>query len=135
MDGTALHAIEIAGRQLEACWAGLSLSGWDATPLPNILSPRQLAEHLCDCYRAAIAALKGESHDWGTYRLSDGGDPLEAWRRERAAAIEAIRTGDPEKAPHVGLEYLALHDAYHVGQLCAVRLALDPEWDAYSIYR
>jgi len=135
MDATALHAIETTVRQLEACWAGLSAENWDAEPLPNIMSPRQVAEHLCDCYRGGAAALRGEPYEWGTYRLPEGAEPLSTWRAERANAVEAIRGGDPEKGPHVALEYIALHDAYHVGQLCAVRLALDPEWDAYSIYK
>jgi hypothetical protein len=32
------------------------------------------------------------------------------------------------------MHYIVLHDCYHVGQLCLVRLADDPNWDAYSIY-
>lgn len=135
MDAAALHAIETTARQLEACWAGLRPEQWDAAPLPTVLSPRQLAQHLCDAYRGGIAALKGEQYNWGSFALPEGADPVQTWRSERAAAIEAIREADPEKATHVALEYLALHDAYHVGQLCAVRLAIDPEWDAYLIYK
>lgn len=135
MDATAFHAMESTARQLEACWAGLSNEDWERSPVATLRAPREVVEHLCDAYRGGVAALNGESYDWGSYSLPEGADPVTIWREERAKATNAILAGDPEKATHIAMEYVALHEAYHVGQLCAVRLALDPDWDAYSIYK
>ncbi|MBW7928889.1 MAG: hypothetical protein H3C58_12580 [Fimbriimonadaceae bacterium] len=34
----------------------------------------------------------------------------------------------------IAVEYIAVHDAYHVGQLVTLRLSVEPDWNYYSIY-
>jgi uncharacterized damage-inducible protein DinB len=135
MDPTLTHALEATAKQVHACLSGLSADHWDAKPLAPIGSPREIVNHLCDVYRAVVAQAQGSEYEWGSFALPPGSDPLSVWREERNRAVESLAKADAEAATNLGIQYIALHDAYHVGQLCAVRLALDPEWDAYSIYR
>ncbi|GIV02997.1 MAG: hypothetical protein D6724_10885 [Armatimonadetes bacterium] len=133
MDQTLNHALEATSKQVTACLAGLAPDHWDAKPLPPIGSPREIVHHLCDAYCAVVAQAEGKEYEWGSFALPAGADPCAVWREERNKAVKALAGADA--ATSLGLDYIALHDAYHVGQLCAVRLALDPEWDSYSIYR
>lgn len=48
------------------------------------------------------------------------------------ALDDAFAIGTDEAVEHV-MSYITLHDAYHVGQLCALRAKLEG-WDTESIY-
>ena len=52
-----------------------------------------------------------------------------------AARTEAVNTVLESGNFVVGADFIVGHDAYHIGQLAQIRLALNPEWNAYSIYK
>lgn len=125
------------GYQLERCFEGLSEAQMDAKTTEGSMTPRETLEHFCECYTAFLASMKGEKHNWGTYKLADHSTDalLEEFRKLRTQAVEgALSKGDEETLRHAHL-FMTAHDAYHVGQLCLLRLQSDPSWDPYSIYR
>lgn len=124
-----------AGNQLVQALANLTDEQWDAK-IEGAMSPREVVVHCSECYTAASTALRGESHEWGTYApIAGGPDELVAeMKRLRAAAVAAILEAGTDEALKVAVHYIAMHDPYHVGQLVTLRLKLDPSWNAYSIY-
>lgn len=128
------YALDQCRFQLEQVFAGLPDDAWNAKPTGSS-SPAETAEHLCEVYEACLKHLRGEEHDWGTYKSGETtreGLMALMWRL-RSQACEACLSGD-EKAAKTAVDYIVLHDPYHVGQLVTIRLALDPNWNAYSIY-
>ena len=117
-------------------FAGLDESGADYKHA-NLLTAKETAAHLCECYVMLDSRIRGEEYQWGTYKV--GESSWEGIQREmgelRARASEAALTAGDDKSLWYLNEFMVGHDQYHVGQMCAVRLARDPEWDAYSIYR
>ena len=53
---------------------------------------------------------------------------------QRDAVVAKLDGSASEEVVKHAFDYVALHDCYHVGQMCTLRLTLDPEWNAYSIY-
>ncbi|HRI43202.1 MAG TPA: DinB family protein [Fimbriimonadaceae bacterium] len=128
-------ALDESRFQLEKVLEGLSDDAWTAKPTPSF-SPAQTVEHLCEVYTAYKKHVQGEPHEWGSYNSGETtreGVTALMWRL-RGEACEAALAGN-EEAGRSAIDYIVMHDAYHVGQLVTVRLALDPEWNAYSIYR
>jgi len=50
----------------------------------------------------------------------------------RAEAVALAMTS--EEAAKASLDYVVIHDAYHVGQMALLRLEQEPGWDPYSLY-
>jgi len=128
--------IDEAGYQLGKAFDGFTDEWLDAKPIASMMSAREQAEHLCECYVAAAKLVDGVKHDWGTYAAPDRA--WDALRQEmlilRDHATRKVLAGSAE-AFGQGAEFLVAHDCYHVGQLSAIRIAVDPAWDPYSIYR
>jgi DinB superfamily len=123
--------------QLEKVIEGLTEAEVDFKPLPTLMSARETVVHITECCVAAKKHLVGETHDWGTYQPDDT-----AWHSltsalwsELSSATESILAAEDEALVIRTLPYLAPHTYYHVGQIAAIRLALNPEWNAYSIYK
>ncbi|MCH7903958.1 MAG: DinB family protein [Armatimonadetes bacterium] len=130
------YQMETCAKQVDAAFDSLPDGLWDRKTSEGCMTPGETIHHLAEAYAAARKHMSGEDHEWGSYKL-EGSDPselLQAMRTERQLAVEAILSGDPEKAPEAATQYLMLHDAYHVGQMCALRVREEPTWDAYSIY-
>lgn len=129
-------ALDDAGFQLRKVFESLPAAAWTDRACDDSMSGLETAEHLCEVYVAAKKAAIGESHEWGTYHSEspDGPTMLADMEKLRAEAVEACLDLDDVQATDIGLGYLALHDAYHVGQMASLRLKADPEWNAYSIY-
>jgi uncharacterized damage-inducible protein DinB len=130
------HALRAAGYQVAKVFEAMPEALRDAKLGPEAMSPRDTAVHLTECYHAALAALEGREHQWGSYV-----PPSYEWdalisamteARARAAGMAAA-SGDPEAAK-LALDFLGLHDAYHAGQIAQLRIHQDPGWDPYSIY-
>ncbi len=102
----------------------------------HLMSPRQHATHLSEAYVAAVKHAKGEKHDWGSYQPagSTWDAVLQDWRTRRAEAVEALLGAGDDESLKSASDYIVGHDHYHVGQMCSVRLNLNPQWNAYSIY-
>jgi len=131
------HQLEDGLFQLEKCVEGLDEKGFDTRPAPNAMSPREIVEHLCECYVAFIASAEGREHSWGTYSIEDksSANLMKTFRelRAQAAAMATDKShGETLKHAHA---YIVAHDNYHVGQLALARLTENPEWNPYSIYR
>lgn len=127
------HQIDEANYQLGKVFEGVDAS-LDFKLTEQSMTPRETAIHLAECYTALAKDLAGEKHEWGTYvpgtkEWPGLWDELQALRSAAVAAVMA-EGGDVMK----GHSFIVGHDFYHVGQLCQVRLACDPGWDAYSIY-
>lgn len=130
------HQLNDGRFQIERCYEGLDEAGLDYRPAPQAMSPREILEHYCECHQAFLDSTEGKKFSWGEYSLPDKSGPalkrtFEDLRSRAEAAIAANPDETTLKNAHA---YLIAHDAYHVGQLALTRLALNPEWDPYSIY-
>lgn len=128
------HQIDDAGYQLDKVFEGIEEASLDYRLTEHAMTPREIAAHLCECYVATSAAAAGTEHSWGTYTAPDTSWPA-LWNTTKSLRAEAtetaLNTADFATKVH---SFVIAHDYYHVGQMCAVRLVRDPEWDAYSIY-
>lgn len=133
----ALHNVADTGYQLEMVFKGLSDADWDFKVNDTAMSPRELAAHLSDCYLAYDRSQRGEPHEWGSFqsKATDGPSAYAEMLAHRATAVKWLDDAATDKALKESSAYIALHDAYHVGQMCLTRLKLDPAWDGYSIYK
>ena len=124
-----------AGRMLAKCFQGIPEASADIT-IGKMMSPRNQAAHLSECYVAAKASMNGEKHEWGTYTTN--ATTLDATVTEmfalRASAVEKFLALESEDTQLSNEEFLIGHDHYHVGQLVTLHLAIDPEWNSYCIY-
>ncbi len=132
-----IEALDLSGKQITKVFAGMPADSWDKKPIPQAMSPRETAEHLANCYEACMVTAKGGTWDWAApYSLGiTEPDALLAKVKElREVARNFVAESDDPKVWHCGTDFLTLHDAYHVGQMCTFRLITEPEWDFYSIY-
>jgi|CXWL01.1.fsa_nt_gi hypothetical protein len=125
-----------AGFQLEKVFEGVEESHADFLAHPAMMTPRQVAVHLADCYVAMQKKARSEEPEWGSYQAPGSSlkDALAGMKAEREKAMGSISILDEKEQIHLATDFLILHDAYHVGQMCTIRLAIDPEWNYHSIY-
>ncbi|MDR3692396.1 MAG: DinB family protein [Fimbriimonas sp.] len=122
--------------QLTMVLEGVDEAHLDHKVVPTAMSIREQVEHLCEVYTALEEMSRGVSHEWGTYKVEDTSWPsLTALFKDlRAKAIVIVQTSDDEKTIMEGSGFIVNHDAYHVGQIALIRIAVDPSWNPYSIY-
>lgn len=127
-------ALTDVGQQLTQVASGLDL---DAQPIPAMMSGREMFGHLYECYVAGLADANGQKHPWGAYVIPDevSANPVGAAMAKRAEVVAELLARETPEATLALVNYVILHDAYHVGQLCTLRLTLDENWDNYSIYQ
>jgi uncharacterized damage-inducible protein DinB len=137
MTAAALMAYEIenTGYQLSACFKDLPESLRNKRSTEQGMTPREVASHLCESYLALLSHTAGKEYEWGSFS-ADGleWDDLLAKAfelREQAAAAVCVEDDPKLKSGH---DYIVAHDAYHVGQLCSLRIQFEPGWEPYSIY-
>ncbi len=128
--------LDDSGHQVDAVFAGLPEDQWDARVVAEAMSPRETAEHLAECYIALQDEAQGRKHDWGSYSAPDkSGEALIAnLKAERAKAEELALASDDPGVWAMASSFVALHDAYHVGQMVTLRLTLG-DFNPYSIYK
>jgi len=128
--------IDDSGFQIEKALEGLAPDERDCRIHEGAMSPNEVVAHLCECYVACAAHVGGGKHEWGSFKFGDESweERLARWGDLRAKAKTAALAGD-EEALQSGYLYIVGHDVYHVGQLCQLRLHLDPDWPFMSIYR
>ena|SRR5687768_9549368 len=130
MIGTLTKQCDYVGGQIRAAVKDLSDAGWDTRASTTALTPREIVTHLCDVYGYAAAKARGEEPKWNQY--TQGEDLMADFEKLRAQAIEdCLASADPYEFL---TDYIIVHDAYHVGQLCTARLLAEPDWDPYAIY-
>lgn len=130
------YQLESSAFQVDKVLEGLPDDKWDAKLRDDAMSPKEIVAHLTECYVATQKDMAGQEHEWGTFAPTattpDG--LVTEMHSERKKAWEAIVSQPGEKAVKAATQFIVLHDAYHVGQLATLRISLDPEWNAYSIY-
>ena len=123
--------------QMEKVLEGISENDLDFKPAPTPMSVREQLEHLCEVYVAVEEEFRGVKHAWGEFTLED--KSLENLTAEiakhRAVAITAVSGADTSDDLSKAYAFMVAHENYHIGQLVALRLAINPDWNAYSIYR
>lgn len=128
--------IDDVGNQILKALDGLTSDQLAARVVPGAMSPLETIAHLCEAYEAVTAHLEGRTYVWGSFALT--GDSWEGhlgvWRSLRDRAKQLATAGEDATALCRGYEYIVGHDAYHVGQICQLRLHLDPTWDSMAIY-
>ena len=132
----ALSTINSAGIQLNKVLENLPDSSADLQVTPQAMTPKRMIGHFCECYVAYDKLTKGEEHEWGTYTAPDlpMNELVTHMKGLRANAVALVEAGDGTKHLHEALEYIAVHDSYHIGQLALLRMQSEPEWNPYSLY-
>ena len=128
--------IDDAGYQLDQVLSGFPEAAMDHKAEGLTMTPRESISHLCEAYLALDKTIKGEKHEWGTYQPVDTSTAslLSEMKSLRDSAVAGSLTDDDDKLKE-GHAFIVAHDYYHVGQMCLARLAVEPEWNCYSIYR
>lgn len=129
--------LESSAFQVDACFEGLPESAWDERLAETSMSPREMLVHLCEVYTAFQVIAHGGKYEWGSY-VPPTTEPLgllEAMRKLRTASHGLAMSSSDDMLRRNAVDYLALHDAYHVGQMVEFRMRFTPDWDTYSIYR
>jgi hypothetical protein len=127
--------IENVGGQLRGALAGLPEALQDTKLCEGGMTPREAVEHLAEAYVATVANAKGEKYEWGSFTIEDKSwdNLISVFWSARQKATEAVLV-DEETALKSGYDYIVAHDAYHVGQIAALRIGNEPGWDSYAIY-
>lgn len=130
------YQLNTVGHQINKCIEGLDESQVDAKANEQSMSAKETLIHLTECYLASQAALRGEDYAWGSYQAPDSSwaAVLGAFQSTRGNTVHQVIESTSDKALRIGTDYMALHDAYHVGQMVTLRLTLTPDWNSYSIY-
>lgn len=128
--------MEESAKQVDKVLADLNGDLWIARLSETSMSPSQIVDHLTECYVAVQKSVIGKEHEWGSYvsPTTVQSEQLETMRKERAKAREAILASNEDQSYKDASGYFILHDAYHVGQLVALRIEKDKDWNPYSIY-
>lgn len=131
------YEIDDIGYQLDAVVHGMPETAQEVAPTPISMTPKQTIEHLCEAYQAVTVHAEGGTYEWGSFSIADKSwsnltSTLESLRMSARSAVTQDENEDRLKS---GYDYIVAHDAYHVGQLAIARIAADPEWDPYSMYR
>ncbi len=127
--------VEESGFMLTQVFEGVTEETADAKNA-NLMTPRETALHLCECYLMLETRVRGEEYKWGTFAPSGttwSEIQSELFQIRGRAAEAALTKGDDQSLWRLN-GIIVGHDQYHVGQMCAIRLASDPDWNAYSIY-
>ena len=128
--------LSIIEKQLVKVTAGVAEEWLDAKPISNMFTVRESLKHLADVYGVSLVVADGGTPEFGKFEFS--GADWESQVNEtftlRTAAVQKFLSDPTESSLEKLTDYVLLHDAYHVGQLVAIRGALDPSWNSYSIY-
>ena len=132
----AARMIDESGYQFMACLAGVSEEGFVAKLFGDMMSIRETLEHHTECCIAVQRDFANQSFEWGTFKFPAGSvaELVALFEVERAKAV-ALALDNFDDKPQYSKDYLIAHEFYHVGQMCAVRIAIGDGFEPYSIYR
>lgn len=132
-----LSQSENAAYQLTKVLEGWPVPAFEHKLTQTYMSAREQVTHLSECYVALAEELAGNKYEWGSWTSAVDGAEAEVTQmwdlRNKAFAIAT--TKDSHEAVQLISNFMVEHDCYHVGQLSILRITVDPDWDAYSIYR
>lgn len=129
-------AIDDAGYQLDKVLEGMSDELFETKLVPSSMSPKEIVAHLYECYVAFLSKAEGKDHLWGEYKVPDevAASPCTPAFAKRAEAVKVALETDDLALQKVAMDYIALHDAYHIGQMASLRLEREEGWNPYSLY-
>lgn len=129
--------LEDAGFQLSKVLEGMPETAMDLKATEGGMSPREQIAHLMEAYEAFLCQSAGRDYEWGTFKpsRSDSNGLIDEFQVQRGKAIAAALAKEDDASLLQANMYILGHDYYHVGQLCLARLAAQPDWNPYSIYR
>lgn len=129
--------LDDAGYQLTKVLEDMPEEALDKKLTPDCMSPREQVAHLCEAYEAFRINSAGGKYEWGTYKLDspDTASLMKEFQSQRQGVVDqALKNPSEETIKHAHA-YILGHDFYHVGQMCQARLAVQPDWNPYAIYR
>lgn len=137
MQQAILHSVHEMLAQVERALQDLPEALQNDRIHASAMSPVEVLEHLLQVRHAVETEIKGEKYDWSQPFSSgiDGLSPKLEAVKARTAELLAKMDLTQNSIATIALDYFAAHDSYHVGQLCQLRMARQPEWDPYSIYQ
>lgn len=122
--------------QLEKCFEGIPEPLMDEKLDASGMSPRETLVHLAECCTAYLTMMEGGEHNWGTYVApSTTTDGLKETLFALRAKVVQSAQSDDIRSQKGASAFLVIHDPYHIGQICALRIAKDAGFDPYSIYK
>jgi hypothetical protein len=129
--------LEDSGYQLTKVIEGMPEHGFDHKLTDGAMTPREQIAHLAEAYECFSVNAAGGKYEWGTYKAAsaDTAALTTEFMKQREKAVAAALSDSSDEKIKLANDYILGHDYYHVGQMCLSRLAVEPDWDAYSIYR
>lgn len=131
------HQLEDTTFQIAKVLEGVKESDLDFRIAPSARTILEQIEHLCEVYTAVEEQSRGEHHQWGAYVIEDKSwsNLLATFTTLRSKAIEIVSSPQSEKELFTASDFMVGHEYYHVGQIASIRIATDPAWDPFCIYR
>jgi hypothetical protein len=129
--------LDDSGYQLAKVIDGMPESGFDHKLTDIAMTPREQIAHLCEAYECFSVNAGGGKYEWGTYTAETGDTAALTveFSKQRQKAVSAALSDASDEKIKLANDYIVGHDYYHVGQMCLSRLAVQPDWDSYTIYR
>lgn len=121
--------------QVTKVFEDMPTEAWDKSVTPLSMTPRETMIHLCDCCQAFLSE-DPSAYEWGSFD-GDGisnEDIVSKYDELRSKCVDKVNMTGNDEVLKGASAYIALHEAYHVGQMASLRLSVDPNWNAYSIY-
>lgn len=122
--------------QVEKVFEGLTPEQMTEKITPLAMTPDEQMEHLCEVYHAFLLTADGGKYEWGnsySTGLSSLPEKMEFLKSQHDIVVNKTEQ-NPELLGEKVCDFILSHNGYHVGQMCLVRLNLNSDWNAYSIY-
>jgi hypothetical protein len=129
--------LDDSGFQLSKVLEGMSEKCLDHKITTEAMTPREQVAHLCEAYEAFRVNSAGGKYEWGSYVApsQDMAALKTEFEKKRGEAVAQAENNPTPETMKSACDFIVGHDFYHVGQMCLARLAIEPEWNCYSIYR
>ncbi len=132
-----MSGLNSAAKQINAVFSNIATDHWDHRATSEAMTPLESIRHLAHCYTAFMSEARGQAWDWRApfdLGVTEPGDMLAKANEIRAQAVDLVKSSTDESIYEKAIDYILLHDAYHVGQMALFRMQTDPTWDPSSIY-
>ncbi|MCC6686573.1 MAG: DinB family protein [Fimbriimonadaceae bacterium] len=132
-----ISGLNAAAKQINAVFSNIAADHWDRRATSEAMTPLESIRHLAHCYTAFMSEARGQSWDWRApfdLGVTEPEDILAKANELRAQAVDMVKSSTDETIYEKAINYILLHDAYHVGQMALFRMQTDPTWDPHSLY-
>lgn len=135
--GFLINGLNAAAKQIHAVFDSIATDHWDRRATSEAMTPLESIRHLAHCYTAFMSEARGQSWDWRApfdLGVTEPEDILAKANELRAQAVDMVKSSTDETIYEKAINYILLHDAYHVGQMALFRMQTDPTLDPHSLY-